>query len=515
MQIEFPSREEAVHIQTHTSHVFLVGDDVYKVKKPVDFSFLDYSTLEKRKACCEKEVEMNRRFSPDVYRGVLPLFDGGGGRLAFEGEGEPVEYAVHMRRLPQEAMLARRLAAGDVREDEMVALAELLGRFYEGADQGAAIANFGSPDQIRENTVENFDTTEDFEEELLPDLCRRFLRAANERFLAERTGLLLDRVAGGRIVDGHGDLKPENLFLTESGPVVTDCIEFNDRFRYGDVLVDLAYLTMGLREAGREDLREAFLGRYRRFEPDYPEELLDYYEIYRAVVKGKIEGFRARQEEVPAPEREEARAISLRHFHLARRIALGHRPVLVVLCGVTGSGKSALAPALVSGLGAGRAESDRIRKDLAELPHETRVEVPYGVGLYSPEMSAKTYAEMRRRAAEALAVGQSFVLDATHLTREDRATALAAADGTDAIRAIVAVTATEEQIAAHDAARGAGPGASDGRPEIRAPQRDRYEAPSPAEADVVLTLEAAGSLAETRARLAAELGEALARMKKP
>ena len=322
MQIEFGRPDEVVQIQTHTSHVFLVGEDVYKVKKPVDFSFLDYSTLEKRKACCEKEVALNRRFSPDVYLGVLPLWRNAGGALVLEGVGAPGEGAVHMRRLPPEAMLARRLAKGDVRAEEMTALADLLGAFYANADTSAAIAAFGRPDQVRENTVENFDTTMDFEENLLPDDCRTFLRAANERFLRERRGLFLERAAAGRVLDGHGDLKPENLFFTAAGPVVTDCIEFNERFRYGDVLVDLAYLTMGLREAGQEDLRSAFLSRYaKRWEPEYPEDLLAYYEVYRAVVKGKIEGYRARQAEVPAAEREEARRIALAHFLLARRIA--------------------------------------------------------------------------------------------------------------------------------------------------------------------------------------------------
>lgn len=318
---------DVTHIQTHTSHVFLVGEDVYKIKKPVDFSFLDYSTRERRKRFCEKEVELNRRFSPEVYRGVRPVTKDPGGAwiVAAEGEpvdGEPEEWAVWMKRLPEEAMLAHRLEKGDVEPAEMEALAEVLARFYASETTTPEITAFGRPEQVAENTVENFDTTTDFGEDLLPDATRVRLRSANERFLAERRDLFRTRMEDGRILDGHGDLKPENLFLTAEGPVVTDCIEFNDRFRYGDVLADVGYLTMGLRMAGRDDLRTVFLARFaERYEPDYPVELLEYYETYRAVVKGKIEGYRSRQPEVPEEERREAGETALAHFRLAARIA--------------------------------------------------------------------------------------------------------------------------------------------------------------------------------------------------
>jgi aminoglycoside phosphotransferase family enzyme len=204
----------------------------------------------------------------------------------------------------------------------MEALADLLAGFYRTAETSPEISAFGSEDQVRMNTEENFETTLDFGEDLLPDEIRGRLRAANREFLEGRGELFAERQRAGRVLDGHGDLKPENVFVTDDGPVVTDCIEFNERFRYGDVLVDLGYLTMGLRAAGRPDLREAFLTRYREVgEADYPEDLLAYYEVYRAVVKGKIEGYRARQEEVPPEEREEARRTALAHFRLAADIA--------------------------------------------------------------------------------------------------------------------------------------------------------------------------------------------------
>jgi uncharacterized protein len=318
-----PSDLPVTHIQTHSSHVFLQGDKVVKIKKPVDFSFLDYSTLERRKMFCEREVALNRRFSPEVYLEVRPLYRREDGALGLDVRGEIAEWAVIMKRLPQEAMLALRLERGDILPAEMTALADLLSAFYRSAGTTPEISAFGSVEQIRENTEENFETTLDFGTELLPDDVRKLLRQSNQRFLEDRADLLSERVSEGRILDGHGDLKPENLFLTDTGPVVTDCIEFNERFRYGDVLCDLGYLTMGLRAAGREDLRQVFLNRYWEVgEPDYPEDLLAYYEVYRAVVKGKIEGYRARQAEVPAKEREEARRMSNAHFLLARDIVI-------------------------------------------------------------------------------------------------------------------------------------------------------------------------------------------------
>jgi len=321
--IHFDTDQEVTHIQTHLSHVFLLGEKVVKIKKPVDFSFLDYSTLARRKMFCEAEVALNRRFSPEVYLDVVPLFMRPDGLLALEGDGEAAEYAVVMKRLPGEAMLARRLEKGDVRPKEMAALADVLAKFYRHAGTSPEISAFGNVEQVRQNTEENFETTLDFGEELLPDDVRSLLRRANLEFLDSHEDLFRKRVEEGRVLDGHGDLKPENLFLTAEGPVVTDCIEFNERFRYGDVLVDLGYLTMGLRAAGRLDLRKAFLDRYREVgEPGYPRDLLAYYETYRAVVKGKIEGYRARQPEVPTAEREEARKISNAHFLLARDIVV-------------------------------------------------------------------------------------------------------------------------------------------------------------------------------------------------
>lgn len=510
MRLDIERRTDVVHLQTHTSHVYLVGDEVLKIKKPVLFSFLDYSTMERRRECCEREVALNRRFSPELYLGVVPLFRRGD-TLSLTGDGEPVEWAVRMRRLPSDAMMSRRLARGDVEPDEVEALADLLARFYAGAERSEDISRFGSVAQVRENTEENFETTLDFEEAILPALLREFLRDSNQRFLAERASLFEERIRAGRILDGHGDLKPENIFLAPAGPVVTDCIEFNERFRYGDVLADVAYLTMGLRDAGRADLREAFLQRFREVaEPDLPEELLDYYEVYRAVVKGKIEGFRARQAEVPAAEREEAAAIALRHFRLAGRISLKEQPVLVVLAGVSGVGKTTVAEPIVHALDAARAESDRVRKELAGIPAEQRDRSPFGAGIYTPEMSAATYEEMRRRAAAALRDGRSFVMDATHLTRAHRAQSISVGRECAALTVVVGVTASPEMLERHDESRTIAGGASDGRKEIREAQLPLWVSPEANEADVVVHVEAGESVEETRARLARTLGKALA-----
>ncbi len=339
-------------IQTHTSRVFLFADEVLKVKKGVRFSFLDYSTVEARRAMCEKECALNRRFAPQVYLGTVPLGRAPDGSLTPVEEGaEAVEWAVRMGRLPEDGILSDRLARGDVRPADMEALAEILARFYASAARGGEVDRFGLLAQVRENTEENFATTADFPEDLLPDALRRFLAAANARFLAVRRALFEERVRAGRIVDGHGDLKPENIFLTAQGPVVTDCIEFNDRFRYGDALSDVAYLTMGLLAAGRPDLRAAFLARFRAVgERDLPEDLLRYYEVYRAVVKGKIEGYRARQQEVPEAEREQARGIARAHFGLARDIVLGFRPVRVTVWGGPEAWRRSVTAALARGL---------------------------------------------------------------------------------------------------------------------------------------------------------------------
>lgn len=243
-------------VQTHLSLVFLAGDRVYKVKKPLDLGFVDYTTLERRRRFCDDEVRLNHRLAPGVYQGVVPITRDPDGRLRVDGDGETLEVAVEMLRLPRERMLDRLLAAGEIDNEQMNALAEMLALFHAEARTGEGVDEYGTPEAVAFNVRENFEQTEAFAAEpgsagaagvgtITPTL-HTFLRVAAERFLTSEHELLQRRLRGKRIRDGHGDLHAGNVCMTDEGIRIYDRIEFAPRFRCGDVACDLAFLAMDL-----------------------------------------------------------------------------------------------------------------------------------------------------------------------------------------------------------------------------------------------------------------------------
>lgn len=407
-------------VQTHASCVFLTGDYVYKVKKPVDFGFLDYSTLERRRECCDRELELNRRLCPEVYLDVLPI-GWEEGRLRIGASGPAVEWAVRMRQLPEEDLLPARLAAGSVSTSDLERVAAVLAAFHGAAETGAEINAFGTADAVARNVEENFTETEGRIGDVLPLEHLVTVRDYSRGFLAEHAALFERRSAGGRIRDGHGDLRAQNLGLHAglgTGVQIFDCIEFNDRFRYSDVAADLAYLAMDLELAGRSDLRRALVDRYVALSGD-PElrRVLPFYCCYRAYVRGKIALLAAEEAEIPAAERQAHRELAAAAFDLARSYAEARdHPLLLVMVGYSGSGKSVLARELARRLPAVRLASDEVRKEQAGVPHSTRL----GGDAYAAESRAGIYEELHRRAAGWLSRGEDVLLDATFLAREER-----------------------------------------------------------------------------------------------
>ena len=356
-------------IQTHTSCVFLTGKYVYKIKKPVNFEFLDYGTLEQRLKFCQKEVLLNRRLSPDVYIDVVPILDSGG-QLHIGGKGNPVEWAVRMKQLPESDMLHERLKNDSVSSQLMERIARLLASFHANAEINREILSFGTPERIRKNVMENFAQTSRFIGHALTPQQFSSIKNYSEEFLEENSWLFLQRVQKGCIRAGHGDLRAQNICLCpyiQDGIQILDCIEFNDRFRFGDVAADLAYLAMDLDLAGRADLRRVLVDAYVRFSGD--KELLlilPFYQCYRAYIRGKIALFASIEMEIPQIQRREQELLAAAAFDLAYSYALrGPRPTLFITSGVSGSGKSVLADELARRLPAVRLSSDKIRKELA------------------------------------------------------------------------------------------------------------------------------------------------------
>lgn len=402
-------------VQTHVSFIFLTDSHAWKVKKSVDFGFLDFTTLEKRRFFCHEEVRLNRRLSPHVYLGVVPIVRQGG-RVVVGGEGEPFEYAVKMVRLPGELMMDRLLDRDGVTSGKVRELAEVIARFHLAADRGGRIASFGTPEMISSHWRENFDQARRFRGVTVEPEEFDFLEGWVERFMTRNHHLFLRRVEEGFIRDCDGDLHAANICLTD--PVtVFDCIEFNERFRFIDTAADLAFLLMDLDRHGRGDLRETLRSRYVKITGDggmLP--LLPFYQSQRAFIRGKVESLATLDPELADDERERFTLSARRSYSLAVRYAReAGEPLLAITCGKVGSGKSRLAGFLAERWGWDRFSSDRIRKELHGIPLTER-----GRPIYAPEATERTYGELERRAVESIQGGRSVVVDATFHSRRLR-----------------------------------------------------------------------------------------------
>jgi aminoglycoside phosphotransferase family enzyme len=280
-----PPRVELM--QTQMSYVFIAGDYVYKTKKPVNFGFLDYTTLDKRLTCCIKELELNRRLCPEAYLEVVPVTEDDG-RIVMDGKGDVREYAVKMRRLPREAMMDVLLAEDKVTPEMLAGVAAVLADFHRKAATGEDIDEFGGTDWVFRNTDENFTQTEKYIGTTVSAETHRRLRSWNADFIKTNEALFLKRVEEGRIRDCHGDLHAAHICFTD-GICIYDCIEFNDRFRYCDVASEVAFLAMDLDHYGRADLSDSFINYYvKESSDDELKQLLNFYKCYRACVRAKV-----------------------------------------------------------------------------------------------------------------------------------------------------------------------------------------------------------------------------------
>ena len=504
----YPHRPDRVEIvQTHISVVALVPPFVYKVKKPVDFGFLDFSTLAQRRHFCEEEVRLNERLCPNLYEGVVPItWDGEA--LRVEGEGEPVEFAVKMRRLDPAGFFDARLRRGALTTADLDRVTERLAAFYLGQRPSPEAAAWGWPERLRLSTDENVAQTERFAGDLISRPAFEALRAATDRFFAANARLLHRRRATGRIVDGHGDLRLEHLHLgpEDDALCIYDCIEFNERFRCVDVASDLAFLAMDLDLHGRPDLAQYVVARMAtRLDDAELWDVIDFYKGYRAYVRGKVEAMRSGEPEVPETERAASRARARRYFQHAMSYAVaGSEPLVVAVMGPVGAGKTTQAETLGAALGWEVVSSDRVRKAQAGVPLFRRGSEDERAELYAPERTEAVYAALCETALRRADDGLSTVLDATFGTRRHRdalRTALAAAG---LRHRLVELTAPADALRDRLAARTDGTVVSDARAADFDALAGRYEPPDALEDPEHLRADAASDPeATTRAILTA------------
>lgn len=404
-------------VQTHISWVFLAGSYVYKVKKPVDFGFLDFTDLAKRKFYCDEEVRLNQRLSPDIYLGVIPI-GRDKGKYNWQGQGRVVEYAIRMKRLPADRMMDVLLAQNKVKTGDIDHIVRILADFHIRAATSPVISKYGSLSSIKKNCDENNLQTREFIGQVLSRARFDFLEKYANRFMVKNKSLFQKRIKTGRIRECHGDCYSKNICLADK-VYIYDCIEFNKRFSCCDVASELAFLAMDLDFYGRYDLSRRLVTRYVKLSGDRDlVKLIDFYKCYRAYVRGKIHAFSSRQA-AAGPAKEKQLSMARKYFQLAYQYAGGkEKPRLFVLCGLTGSGKSYLAAKMAKKYSLPVINSDIVRKQLAGLwPGQKRL-VGFGQDIYSADFTRRTYQDMLKQAEASLAIGQGIILDATFLQRE-------------------------------------------------------------------------------------------------
>ncbi len=498
----YPARDgvDSVEVrETHSAVVFLAGDRAYKMKKAVDYGFLDFTTLQKRRHFCYQELFLNQRAAPDIYREVRAVIPNGRGGYRIVAEENPaaVEYLVQMVRLPEQMMLDARLERGEVTPEMMTELGRIVADVHAHEQTSDKIAAAGDLEGVRFNVEENFEQTEAYIGRTISQDTFDTVSQYARRFMERRESLFHSRSRNGFVRDTHGDLHVQQICIEANGRIhVLDCIDFNERFRYGDVAWDVGFMAMDLEARGHQGLARAFVDGYLEQADDLGmPELLPFYQCYRAYVRGKVEGFRLDQ---PDLSDEEAAAVKERaegYFRLAEQYArtmIG--PNIVLIGGLMGSGKSTLAEGLARERGHAYISSDIVRKELAGVPEGERHFVEWNTEIYSPEMTERTYEEAARLTAEALQQGRSVVVDASFSNPQQRQRFADISNATGIPLLMVFCELPEEETRQRlDARMEAGGVPTDGRWEIYAAQRDSFQPPEELPADSVIHLDTSAS----------------------
>ena len=475
--------------ETHTAVLYFTEDLVYKRKKPLDLGFLDFRDRAARLAACQAEVELNRRLAPDVYLGVMDVRD---------EHGQVCDHMVVMRRMPASRQLARLVRAGFRVDEQLRGIARTVAAFHERCETSEEISDAGSQATLEGLWREGLAGLAPFRGTVLDAGLVDEIGRLALRYLAGRGPLLAERQRAGRIRDGHGDLQAEDIYCLDDGPRILDCLEFDRRFRVGDVLGDIAFLAMDLERLGAPDEAERLMAWYREFSGEtHPPSLEHLYIAYRAFVRAKVRCIRGAQGDPDAGE-QARRLADLAYRHLRRG-----RVRLVLVGGLPGTGKSTLAGRLAAAEdGRVLLRSDVIRKELTSAngpwaaaaatapaaaaspggraagtglgnapldgadPGRRHTEPGIGEGIYRPEVTQATYIELLRRARRALERGETVILDASWSTSAQRAAAARLADETSADLIELRCVTSPEVAAARIARRAAGNDPSDATPAV-------------------------------------------------
>jgi aminoglycoside phosphotransferase family enzyme/predicted kinase len=419
---------EQIHVvETHISWVILTGPYAYKIKKPVDLGFLDFSTLEKRRFYCEEELRLNRRLAESLYLGVIAI-TGTADAPVLDGTGAAIEYAVKMVQFPEEARLDRLLARGELGPAHIDSLARELAEFHGRIAVAGYDKAFGTPERVHEPVRQNFEQIRArIETQDLAQLRR--LEIWSELAFEDLRGAFEDRKHRGFVRECHGDAHLANMIWRDGRAVLFDCLEFNDNLRWIDVMSELAFLVMDLDDRAHPALARRALNSYLECTGDYAGlAVFRFYQVYRALVRAKVACIRLRQNGLSASDRQQARQEYLGYAALAERYTQARPPALVITHGLSGSGKTWLSQRLLEALDVIRLRSDVERKRLHGLGAQARSGSGIASGLYTPEAGRRTYARLAELAGGILRAGQAVLVDAAFLKQEQRRQLRAVAD---------------------------------------------------------------------------------------
>jgi len=418
---EHPTTAVAV-LQTHISWVVLTGPYAYKVKKPVNLGFVDFSTLAKRHFFCQEELRLNRRLAPQLYLEVVAIY-GTPERPRLHGPGAPIEYAVKMVQFAQETLLSHCIDAGQLQVAHIDRLAHEVSAFHARIATADPLSHFGTPEAIYQPVQDNFQYLSDVIDDPVRQAHAREIEAWCQCTFAARRADFVARKRDGFVRECHGDMHLGNMILLDDDVVIFDCLEFNEDFRWIDVASDVAFLTMDLEDRRRPDLAHRFVNGYLEATGDYGLLVpLPFYLTYRAMVRAKVAGIRLGQSDLSPEEAEHVREAFGSYLDLAARYTRPSRPRLLITHGLSGSGKTYGTQRLVEATGAIRIRSDVERKRLYGLTPLERSTGRSELDLYAPDVTQRTYVHLAQQAARVVAAGFTVVVDATFMKRVQRDT---------------------------------------------------------------------------------------------
>ncbi len=407
-------------IETHISWVILTGDYVYKIKKPVNLGFVDFSTLEKRKFYCEEELRLNRRLAPDIYLDVIPL-SGSAESPELFGTEKIFEYAVKMQQFSHDMQLDRVLARNELQPAMIDSFANLIAQFHQHVEIADSTSDFGNPAKIYQPVKENFiQIRQHINDKAIINLLSKIEQWSEDAF-SEIKYIFQQRKENEFIRECHGDLHLRNLAWHKNKPLAFDCLEFNENFRWIDTISEIAFLIMDLDVNNQAELAQNFLNKYLELTGDYEGcTVLRFYLVYRAMVRAKVDAIRATQKGISQQESDQANKEIVNYLQLALTYTQKTKPFIIITHGMSASGKSTMTQPLLEKLGAIRIRADVERKRLFNIKPEQNSYANFQQGIYTSQATRETYLKLLNLTESIIDAGFPVIVDATFSKIEQR-----------------------------------------------------------------------------------------------